>query len=351
MMGKTSQDGSLVRSSAAEYLIYVAAAGDDRDSVEMRCEDENIWLTQKMMAALYGVSVAAINQHIKKIFEDAELEYEAVVKKYLITAADGKSYNTKHYNLQMIIAVGFKVNNERAVQFRKWANIIVKDYTIKGWVMDEERLKNGGTVLTEKYFEKQLEKIREIRLSERKFYQKITDIYATAIDYDRSAQATKRFFAAVQNKLHYSVHGQTAAELIYNRADAAKENIGLTSWDGSPGGKIHKSDVCVAKNYLDDHELRQLARIVSAYLDMAEAQAERHIPMTMADWETRLNGFLTLWDRDVLRDSGKITAELAKLHAETEFEKYRIVQDRSYKSDFDQFIEGHSECKGGSEDE
>ena len=351
MMGKTSQDGSLVRSSAAEYLIYVAAAGDDRDSVEMRYEDENIWLTQKMMAALYGVSVAAINQHIKKIFDDAELEYEAVVKKYLITAADGKSYNTKHYNLQMIIAVGFKVNNERAVQFRKWANIIVKDYTIKGWVMDEERLKNGGTVLTEKYFEKQLEKIREIRLSERKFYQKITDIYATAIDYDRSAQATKRFFAAVQNKLHYSVHGQTAAELIYNRADAAKENIGLTSWDGSPGGKIHKSDVCVAKNYLDDHELRQLARIVSAYLDMAEAQAERHIPMTMADWETRLNGFLTLWDRDVLLDSGKITAELAKLHAETEFEKYRIVQDRLYKSDFDQFIEGHSECKGGSEDE
>ena len=351
MMGKTSQDGSLVRSSAAEYLIYVAAAGDDRDSVEMRCEDENIWLTQKMMAALYGVSVAAINQHIKKIFDDAELEYEAVVKKYLITAADGKSYNTKHYNLQMIIAVGFKVNNERAVQFRKWANIIVKDYTIKGWVMDEERLKNGGTVLTEKYFEKQLEKIREIRLSERKFYQKITDIYATAIDYDRSAQATKRFFAAVQNKLHYSVHGQTAAELIYNRADAAKENIGLTSWDGSPGGKIHKSDVCVAKNYLDDHELRQLARIVSAYLDMAEAQAERHIPMTMADWETRLNGFLTLWDRDVLRDSGKITAELAKLHAETEFEKYRIIQDRLYISDFDQFIEEHSECKGGSEDE
>ena len=351
MMGKTSQDGSLVRSSAAEYLIYVAAAGDDRDSVEMRYEDENIWLTQKMMAALYGVSVAAINQHIKKIFDDAELEYEAVVKKYLITAADGKSYNTKHYNLQMIIAVGFKVNNERAVQFRKWANIIVKDYTIKGWVMDEERLKNGGTVLTEKYFEKQLEKIREIRLSERKFYQKITDIYATAIDYDRSAQATKRFFAAVQNKLHYSVHGQTAAELIYNRADAAKENMGLTSWDGSPGGKIHKSDVGVAKNYLDDHELRQLARIVSAYLDMAEAQAERHIPMTMADWETRLNGFLTLWDRDVLLDSGKITAELAKLHAETEFEKYRIVQDRLYKSDFDQFIEEHSECKGGSEDE
>ena len=236
--GRTKKPGlkvDIAHSSAAAYLTFIAATGEGEQSIEMRYQDENIWLTQKMMAALYGVSVAAINQHIKKIFDDAELEYEAVVKKYLITAADGKSYNTKHYNLQMIIAVGFKVNNERAVQFRKWANHIVKDYTIKGWAMDDERLKNGGTVLTEKYFEKQLEKIREIRLSERKFYQKITDIYATAIDYDRSAQATKRFFAAVQNKLHYSVHGQTAAELIYNRADAAKENMGLTSWDDSPG--------------------------------------------------------------------------------------------------------------------
>ncbi len=350
-MGKSPQVISLVRSSAAEYLTFIATAGEDKDSVEMRYEDENIWLTQKMMATLYGVSIAAINQHIKKIFEDSELESSSVIKKYLITAADGKSYNTNHYNLQMIIAVGFKVNNERAVQFRKWANIIVKDYTIKGWVMDDERLKNGGTVLTEKYFEKQLEKIREIRMSERKFYQKITDIYATALDYDPSAQATKRFFAAVQNKLHYSVHGQTAAEVIYNRADAAKENMGLTSWDGSPKGKIHKSDVSVAKNYLTDHELRQLSRIVSAYLDMAEAQAERHIPMTMADWETRLNGFLTLWDREVLQDSGKVSAELAKLHAETEFEKYRIIQDGLYKSDFDQFIEDHSESKGGNDDE
>ncbi|MEA4836086.1 MAG: virulence RhuM family protein [Anaeromusa sp.] len=293
----------------------------------------------------------AINQHIKKIFADRELDAEAVVKKYLITAADGKSYNTKHYNLQMIIAVGFKVNNEQAVQFRKWANLIVKDYTIKGWVMDEERLKNGGTVLTEKYFEKQLEKIREIRLSERKFYQKITDIYATSLDYDPSAQSTQRFFAAVQNKLHYSVHGQTAAEVVYHRADAAKENMGLTSWDGSPQGKIHKSDVSVAKNYLTDQEMRQLARIVSAYLDMAEAQAERRIPMTMADWETRLNGFLTLWDREVLQDPGKISAELAKAHAESEFEKYRIVQDRLYKSDFDLFIEEQAEAKGGADDE
>ena len=237
-MRKSPQDAALIRSSAAEYLTYIAAAGDDKDSIEMRYEDENIWLTQKMLAALYGVSIAAINQHIKKIFADRELEAKATIKKFLIVQQEGfrlVSRNIEHYNLQLIIAVGFKVNNERAVQFRKWANIIVKDYTIKGWVMDEERLKNGGTVLTEKYFEKQLEKIREIRLSERKFYQKITDIYATAIDYDRSAQATKRFFAAVQNKLHYSVHGQTAAELIYNRADAAKENMGLTSWDGSPG--------------------------------------------------------------------------------------------------------------------
>ena len=350
-MKKSSQERSLVRSSAAEYLTYIAAAGEDKDSIEMRYEEENIWLTQKMMAVLYGVSVAAINQHIKKIFADRELDAEAVVKKYLITAADGKSYNTKHYNLQMIIAVGFKVNNEQAVQFRKWANLIVKDYTIKGWVMDEERLKNGGTVLTEKYFEKQLEKIREIRLSERKFYQKITDIYATSLDYDPSAQSTKRFFAAVQNKLHYSVHGQTAAEVIYHRADAAKEHMGLTSWDGSPQGKIHKSDVSVAKNYLSDQEMRQLARIVSAYLDMAEAQAERRIPMTMADWETRLNGFLTLWDREVLQDPGKISAELAKAHAESEFEKYRLVQDRLYKSDFDLFIEEQGETKGGADDE
>ena len=350
-MKKSSQEHSLVRSSAAEYLTYIAAAGEDKDSIEMRYEEENIWLTQKMMAVLYGVSVAAINQHIKKIFADRELDAEAVVKKYLITAADGKSYNTKHYNLQMIIAVGFKVNNEQAVQFRKWANLIVKDYTIKGWVMDEERLKNGGTVLTEKYFEKQLEKIREIRLSERKFYQKITDIYATSLDYDPAAQSTKRFFAAVQNKLHYSIHGQTAAEVIYHRADAAKEHMGLTSWDGSPQGKIHKSDVSVAKNYLSDQEMRQLARIVSAYLDMAEAQAERRIPMTMADWETRLNGFLTLWDREVLQDPGKISAELAKAHAESEFEKYRIVQDRLYKSDFDLFIMEQAETKGGADDE
>lgn len=334
-----------IRSGAAEYLTFVAATGEQANSIEMRYEDENIWLTQKMMAELYGVSVPAINQHLKKIFADGELSEESVIKHYLITASDGKNYNTKHYNLQATIAVGFKIENERAVQFRKWANGIVKDYTIQGWVMDEERLKYGGTVLTKDYFEKQLEKIREIRLSERRFYQKITDLYATALDYDPSARATKRFFAAVQNKLHYAVHGQTAAEVIVDRADAEKEHMGLTSWDGSPNGKIHKSDVTVAKNYLSQAELDQMARIVSAYLDMAEMQASRHIPMTMEDWENRLNGFLTLWDRDILKDAGKVSAIMAKTYAETEFEKYRIIQDRLYESDFDRFLQLEEEVK------
>ena len=334
-------DVSITRSSAAEYLTFVASTGDDEKSIEMRYEDENIWLTQKMMATLYDVGINTINEHIKKIFSDGELTEESTIRKFRIVQREGKrqvARDVNHYNLQMIIAVGFKVNNERAVQFRKWANWIVKDYTIQGWVMDDERLKNGGTVLTEKYFEKQLEKIREIRMSERRFYQKITDIYATALDYDPSAKATKRFFSAVQNKIHYAIHGQTAAEVIYNRADSEKEHMGLTSWDGAPHGKIHKYDVTVAKNYLSDEELAQMERIVSAYLDMAEVQAQRHIPMTMEDWEERLNGFLTLWDRDILKDAGKISAELAKIHAETEFEKYRIVQDRLYESDFDRFI-------------
>ena len=330
-----------IRSSAAEYLTYVAAVGDQPDAIEIRYEDENVWLTQKMMAQLYDVTVANINQHIKSIFDDQELSPDSTIKKYLIVQNEGTrvvSRNVDHYNLQMIIAVGFKVNNERAVQFRKWANSIVKDYTIQGWVMDEERLKKGGSILTKEYFEKQLEKIREIRMSERRFYQKITDIYATALDYDPTAPATKRFFAAVQNKMHFSVHGQTAAELIYTRADATKQNMGLTSWDGSPESKIHKYDVSVAKNYLSENELQQLQRIVSAYLDMAEMQAIRHIPMTMADWEERLNRFLSLMDREVLNDAGRVTAELAKQHAESEFEKYRIIQDRLYISDFDRFL-------------
>jgi hypothetical protein len=239
----------------------------------------------------------------------------------------------------MIIAVGFKVNNERAVRFRKWATAIVKDYTIQGWVMDEERLKNSGSILTKEYFEKQLQKIREIRMSERRFYQKITDIYATSLDYDSTDTATKRFFASVQNKMHYSIHGQTAAELIVNRADASKEAMGLTSWDAYPNGKIQKYDVTIAKNYLSENEIAQLERIVSSYLDFAEARAMHNIPMTMEDWEKRLNGFLSLMDRDILQDAGKVSAEIAKLHAESEFEKYRMVQDKLHVSDFDSFLQ------------
>lgn len=328
-----------IRSSAAEYLTFVAATGDSKESVEVRYEDENIWITQKMLAVLYEVETNTINYHIKKIFEDSELEEDSVIRNFRITATDGKSYDTKHYNLQMIIAVGFKVNSERAVQFRKWVNNIAKEYTIKGFAMDDERLKNDGSILTKKYFEEQLERIREIRSSERKFYQKITDIYATAIDYDRDAAATKRFYATVQNKMHYAVHGHTAAELIVVRADATKNHMGLTTWQDAPNGKIKKSDVTVAKNYLTEKELGQLNRMVSAYLDFAENMANRHIPLTMADWEKRLNGFIEMFEYGLLQDAGKVTAEIAKLHAETEFEKYRIVQDRLYKSDFDRFIE------------
>ena len=330
-----------IRSSAAEYLTYVAAVGDNPESIEVRYEDENIWLTQKMLATVYGVDVRTINYHIKKIYEDNELEENSTIRNFEIVQKEGNrdvSRNVTHYNLQMIIAVGFKVNNERAVQFRKWANQIVKDYTIKGWVMDDERLKNGGSILTEKYFEEQLERIREIRMSERKFYQKITDIYATSIDYDKTAKATIRFFTSVQNKLHYAVSGNTAAEIIYNRADSTKEHMGLTSWEGAPNSKIHKYDVIVAKNYLSEKEIGQLERMVSAYLDLAEMQAMRHIPMTMADWEERLNGFLKLWDHEILKDNGKISAEMAKIHAETEFEKYRVIQDRIYISDFDELL-------------
>ncbi len=307
----------------------------------MRYEDENIWLTQKMMATLYDVSVSAVNQHLKRILADNELAPGATVKKYLIVQTEGGREvrrEVDHYNLQAIISVGFKIENERAVQFRKWANQIVKEYTIQGWTMDVERLKHGGSILTDEYFERQLEKIREIRLSERKFYQKVTDIYSTSLDYDRSATATKRFFAAVQNKMHYSIPGQTAAEVIVERADHQKENMGLTSWEGAPQGKIHKYDVSIAKNYLTEFELEQMQRIVSAYLDMAELHAMRRIPMTMADWEERLGGFLKLWDREILQDAGKVSAEIAKAHADSEFEKYRIVQDRLFESDFDKVV-------------
>ena len=335
------KDEVTIRSSAAEYLTYVASVGDQQDSIEMRYEDENIWLTQKMMATLYDVNVRTVNEHIKKIYSDSELETISTIRKFRIVQTEGSrqvSREVAHYNLQMIIAVGFKVNNERAVQFRKWANQIVKDYTIKGWVMDDERLKNGGSVLTTEYFDRLLEQIREIRLSERRFYQKITDIYATSLDYDRTAQTTKQFFAKVQNKMHYAVHGHTAAELIYERANAEKPHMGLTTWAAAPDGKIVKSDVSIAKNYLTEKEMRSLERIVSAYLDLAEDRAERHIPMTMGDWSRRLDLFLMADDREILQDAGKITAQIAKEKAETEFEKYRVIQDKLYMSDFDKYL-------------
>ncbi|HIJ91582.1 MAG: virulence RhuM family protein [Desulfobulbaceae bacterium] len=327
---------SMVRSSAAEYLTFVAASG--KGGVEAVYADENIWLTQKMLGALYDVETHTINYHLKKVFADSELQEDSVIRNFRITAADGKNYNTKHYNLAAIIAVGYKVNSERAVQFRKWATAIIREFTIKGYAMDDERLKNDGSILTAKYFEEQLQRIREIRLSERKFYQKITDIYSTSVDYDVTAQATKRFFSTVQNKLHWAIHGQTAAEVIYHRADAEKDNMGLTTWKDAPRGKIQKFDVTVAKNYLTENEMAQLQRLVSAYLDLAEDMALRQIPLTMQDWETRLNRFIEATDREILQDAGKVTAEIAKTHAESEFEKYRIVQDRLFESDFDQMI-------------
>ncbi len=339
-----------IRSSAAEYLTYAASIGGEESSVEMRYEDENIWLTQKMMATLYDVSVSAINQHLKRIFDDGELVESAVIKKYLITAADGKNYKTNHYNLQAIIAVGFKVNNDRAVQFRKWAGQIVKDYTIQGWVMDVERLKKG-TLFSDEYFDRQLETIREIRLSERKFYQKVTDLYATAFDYDKDAKTTRDFFKTVQNKMHYATHRHTAAELIAERANAEKEHMGLTFWENAPDGKIVKSDVTIAKNYLTEKEMSFLERIVSLYLDYAELQAERHIPMSMEDWAKRLDGFLEFNGTEILIGPSKISAEQAKLHAETEFEKYRVIQDRLFLSDYDKFmLELEKQAKSLSED-
>lgn len=341
-----------LRSSAAEYLTYVASVGDQASGVEMRYEDENIWLTQKMMAALYEVDVRTISEHIQKIFADAELEEAATIRKFRIVQTEGTRRVTRavnHYDLQMVIAVGFKVNSEKAVQFRKWVNQIAKEYTIKGWVMDDERLKRG-TYLTDKYFEEQLERIREIRASERKFYQKITDLYATAIDYDKNAAATKRFYATVQNKMHYAVHGHTAAELIVERADHRKRHMGLTTWQDAPDGKIKRSDVIVAKNYLSEEELAQLNRMVTSYLDFAENMAQRKIPLTMRDWEVRLNGFIEMFEYGLLKDAGRVSAEIAKLHAETEFEKYRVIQDQQYVSDYDKFMLEQEANGGGNEE-
>ena len=353
-MKKDKREISIVRSSAAEYLTFITATGES-DVNAVYC-DENVWLTQKMMGLLYNVETHTINYHLKKIFADGEIDENSVIRKFRITAADGKTYNTNHYNLSAIIAVGNKVDSPRAVQFRKWANRIIEEFTVKGFAMDDERLKNGGTILTKDYFEEQLERIREIRLSERRFYQKITDIYATSIDYDAKAETTRLFFARVQNQLHWAIHGETAAETIYRRADSSKENMGLTTWKDAPNGKIQKFDVVIAKNYLTQEELSAMARIVNAYLDLAELRAEEQVPMTMEDWAEQFEGVLRLSRKEILTSVGSISAKIAEQHALSEFEKYRIVQDQLYQSDFDRIlleVDSHKkelpEAKNGGE--
>jgi len=325
-----------IRNSTAEFLIFTGQAGEK--SIEARYEDETIWLTQKLMATLFDVTVPTINEHLKNIFASGELAQDSAIRKFRIAAADGKKYSTKLYNLDAIISVGYRVNSVRATQFRQWATHVLREFAIKGFVLDKKRLENG-TFLGEDYFERLLEEIREIRLSERRFYQKITDIYTTSMDYNKDAPTTRDFFAKVQNKLHFAIHGHTAAELIMKRVDSQKDHMGLTSWANSPGGKILKSDVSVAKNYLAQDELESLARIVNAYLDLAEDRARRKIPMTMEDWARRLDLFLEFSEREILQDKGKNTTEIAKAHAESEFEKYRIVQDRLFESDFDRIID------------
>ena len=331
-MSKKPSKSLTIRNSTAEFLIFSSQAGED--SIEVRYQDETIWLTQKLMAELFEVDVRTISEHLKNIFASGELDQESVIRKFRTTAADGKNYNTQFYNLDAIISVGYRVNSKRATQFRQWATQVLREFAIKGYVLDKQRLENGA-FLGEDYFERLLEEIREIRLSERRFYQKITDIYATSMDYNRDAPTTREFFARVQNKLHYAIHGHTAAELIQQRADGHKKNMGLTSWENSPDGKILKSDVSVAKNYLSKEELESLGRIVNAYIDLAEDRAQRKIPMTMEDWSKRLDIFLEAFDRQILQDSGQVSAEIAKTHAESEFEKYRVVQDRLFESDFD----------------
>ena len=326
------------KSSAAQFITYIASVGTVDERYEIRYEDENIWMSQKMLAAVYGVEVPNIAYHLRKLYEDAELDKASTIKEILIVADNGKNYNVKHYNLQVIIALGFKIDNERAVQFRKWANQIVSQYTIRGYVLDKPRMKDGSPISSQ-YFERLLEDIREIRLSERKFYQKVTDIYATAIDYDSKALRTRRFFATVQNKMHQAVNGLTAAQIIFSRADAEKEHMGLSSWAASPNGKIRKSDVVIAKNYLSEDELGMLERLVNAYLDFAENTALRHIPMTMESWEKRLDKFVAIWDGPItVEQVENVTAAIAEEHAENEFEKYRIVQDRLFMSDYDRYL-------------
>mgnify|MGYP005859261799 CR=1 FL=1 len=334
----TDSDKKLIRNSTAEFLIFTGQAGEQ--SIEARYEDETVWLSQKLMAELFAVDVRTVNEHLKNIYESGELQREATIRKFRTVQTEGSrqvARNVDFYNLDAIISVGYRVNSVRATQFRQWATQVLREFAIKGYVLDRRRMENGS-FLGEDYFERLLAEIREIRLSERKFYQKITDIYATAVDYNRDAPTTKAFFAKVQNKLHYAIHGHTAAELIVKRADSRKPHMGLTSWERAPDGKILKTDVVVAKNYLEKGELESLGRVVNAYLDLAEERAQRRIPMTMEDWAKRLDSFLEFTEREILQDSGKVSAELARAHAESEFERYRIVQDRLFESDFDRVL-------------
>lgn len=333
----------MIRNSTAEFLIFETQ--NHSDGVEVRYENGTLWMTQKMMAALFDVEVNTITYHLKEVYASGELECEATTRKIRIVQTEGSrqvNRSIEHYNLDAVISVGYRVNSIRATQFRRWATQVLAQYAKRGYVIDRERMENGA-FLDEDYFERLLEEIREIRLSERRFYQKITDIYATSIDYDKSSPVTKKFFAKVQNKMHYAVTGNTAAEIIFTRADRQKEHMGLTSWAKSPDGKILKSDVSIAKNYLSKSEMEDLSRIVSAFLDLAEGAAKRRIPMTMEDWAKRIDKFLLADDRDVLRDAGRITMEIAKEHAESEFEKYRITQDQLFESDFDKLIQESGE--------
>lgn len=332
----------LIRNSTAEFLIFTSQAGED--SIEVRVEDETVWLTQKLIAELFDKGRSTITEHLNNIFAEGELDEDSVCREFRHTGPDGKTYNTKFYNLDAIISVGYRVNSKRATQFRQWATQVLREFAIKGFVLDKKRLENGS-FLGKDYFENLLAEIREIRLSERKFYQKITDIYATSIDYDKNAETTKAFFVKVQNKLHYAIHGHTAAELILKRADSGKEHMGLTSWENAPEGKILKTDVAVAKNYLTKDELESLGRIVNAYLDLAEGRARRSIPMTMEDWAKRLDLFLEFDEREILQNAGKVSAKIAQEHAFSEFEKFRIVQDRLFESDFDKMLKALEEKK------
>ena len=325
----------MIRNSTIDFLLFQSS--ENADGVEVMYADETIWCTQDTIGRLFGKSRSTITEHLQNIFNEGELQQDTVCRKFRRTASDGKEYNTQFYNLDAIISVGYRVNSTRATQFRQWATAVLKQFAIRGYAIDRKRMENGKFLL-EDYFEHLLAEIREIRLSERRMYQKVTDLYATAIDYNKDAPTTRAFFAMIQNKLHYAIHGHTAAELIVERASAEKEHMGLTTWENAPKGKIVKTDVSIAKNYLNGEELDSLGHVVNAFLDLAEERAKRHIPMTMEDWAKYIDRFLTMDDRELLKNSGSVSAEDAKLFAESEFEKYRIIQDKLFKSDFDNEI-------------